>query len=152
MAPNLELKVPPPLVLVAVAAAMWGLAGLGPRLLLPGTSVIGVGLMLAGLALNLAGVAAVRHAKTTFNPLRPETATALVSTGLFGLTRNPMYLGMLLVLVGWAVYLAAPVALLGPVAFVLYITRFQIIPEERALAKLFGEGFAEYRAKVRRWL
>ena len=152
MAPNLELKIPPPLVLLAVAAAMWGIAALGPRLALPGTTVAGVALMLVGLALNLAGVAAVRHAKTTFNPLRPETATALVSTGLFGLTRNPMYLGMLVVLLGWAVYLAAPLALLGPVTFFLYITRFQIVPEERALAKLFGPDFAEYTAKVRRWL
>lgn len=152
MAPNLELKIPPPLVLLAVGAGMWALAGLGPRLALPGTSVAGIGLMLAGLALNLAGVAAVRSAKTTFNPLRPETATALVSTGLFGISRNPMYLGMLVLLAGWAVYLAAPLALLGPVAFVVYITRFQIIPEERALAQLFGERFAEYRARVRRWL
>lgn len=149
---NLELKIPPPLVLGLVAVTMWAVAGLGPRLALPGAPLIGITLLLAGVALNLAGVAAVRHAKTTFNPLRPEATTALVTTGLFGLSRNPMYVGMLVVLLGWAIYLAAPFALLGPVVFVLYITRFQIVPEERALAKLFGPSFAEYKSQVRRWL
>jgi len=63
-----------------------------------------------------------------------------------------MYVGLLCVLVAWAVFLSSAWALLGPVAFVLYITRFQIEPEERALAKLFASEYTDYQAKVRRWL
>ena len=94
----------------------------------------------------------VRRAKTTFNPLRPDTTTALVTTGLFAVSRNPMYLAMVVILVGWAIYLSSPVALIGPLVFVLYISRFQIVPEERALSVLFGARFDDYVSKVRRWI
>jgi protein-S-isoprenylcysteine O-methyltransferase Ste14 len=149
---NLELKIPPPIVLIAVGCGMWAIAKVGPLLTVPAGASVGMLLMIAGLALNITGVMTVRKARTTFNPLRPETTTALVSTGVFGVSRNPMYLGMLIALLGWAVYLSSPVALIGPAVFVLYIGRFQIVPEERALSSLFGASFAEYKAKVRRWL
>jgi protein-S-isoprenylcysteine O-methyltransferase Ste14 len=93
-----------------------------------------------------------RRAKTTVNPLKPETSAALVSTGVYSHTRNPMYLGMVLALFAWAVYLSSIWSLVGPAFFVLYITRFQIIPEERALDRLFGAPFAAYKTRVRRWL
>lgn len=57
-----------------------------------------------------------------------------------------------MLLLAWACYLAAPWALVGVLAFVLYIQRFQIAPEERALAQIFGDEFQRYRAQVRRWL
>jgi protein-S-isoprenylcysteine O-methyltransferase Ste14 len=147
----LELKVPPPLVGLVIGAAMWGIAPLGgdsPAL----AKVVAFVLCALGLFVMLAGVASFRRARTTVNPLKPETASALVTTGIYARTRNPMYVGMALVLVGWAFLLAQPQALVGPIAFVLYITRFQIVPEERVLASMFGESFAAYRARVRRWL
>ena len=76
----------------------------------------------------------------------------MVSTGIYRVTRNPMYLGLSLVLVAWAVFLSSAWALLGVAAFVLYMDRLQIAPEERALSKLFGSEYTAYRAKVRRWL
>ncbi len=150
----LELKIPPPIVVVIVGLLMWVVAMISPHFSVSGGARITVGLLLivAGFALNIAGVMTVRRFKTTFNPLRPDTTTALVSTGLFGVSRNPMYLGFLVVLLGWAAYLASPLALIGPVVFVLYINRFQIVPEERALSSLFGASFAEYKSRVRRWL
>jgi len=100
----------------------------------------------------MGGVVSFRRAKTTVNPLRPEASAALVSTGVYSFTRNPMYLGMALVLFAWAAYLSSIWSLVGPVLFALYITRFQIVPEERALERLFGASFAEYKKRVRRWL
>jgi protein-S-isoprenylcysteine O-methyltransferase Ste14 len=105
-----------------------------------------------GVAVAIGGVISFRRAETTVNPLKPETSAALVSTGVYSFTRNPMYLGMVLVLFAWAVYLSSIWSLLGPVLFTLYITRFQIIPEERALDRLFGAPFAAYKKRVRRWL
>ncbi|MDO8964399.1 MAG: isoprenylcysteine carboxylmethyltransferase family protein [Coriobacteriia bacterium] len=86
------------------------------------------------------------------NPMSPQSATTLVTTGIYRFTRNPMYLADLLFLLSWGTYLGSPVALLGAPAFVLYIDRFQISVEERVMAELFGQQYEEYRALVRRWL
>ena len=109
-------------------------------------------LAVAGIAISALGIASFKRAGTTVNPMKPELASLLVSSGVYRLTRNPMYVGLLLVLLAWAMFLAAPLALSGPLAFVLYIGRFQIAPEEVALSKLFGAEYVEYKAKVRRWL
>jgi protein-S-isoprenylcysteine O-methyltransferase Ste14 len=109
-------------------------------------------LFATGVGVALGGVVSFRRARTTVNPLKPETSAALVVTGVYAFTRNPMYLGMVLVLLAWATFLASPWSLAGPALFALYITRYQIIPEERVLAGLFGETFAAYRKRVRRWI
>lgn len=151
---GLELKLPPPLVALLVAGVMWELAKLTPQMELSGSfRHLGSGvLFLTGVLFTLGAMLTFRRSKTTVNPLKPEAATALVSGGPFRVSRNPMYLGLLLVLIGWAVLLGAPSSLAGPVVFVLYIQRFQIIPEERVLALKFGEVYAQYCARVRRWL
>lgn len=153
--PGLELKIPPPLVGAAVAGAMVAAAVLLPPVLAlsPGLR-LGVALALAGVGagFDLAGLLAFRKAKTTVNPLTPQRSSAVVTHGVYGLTRNPMYLGLALILLGLAVYLASPWALLGPVVFVAYITRFQVLPEERALEARFGAGYSAYCKRVRRWL
>lgn len=152
---TLDLRIPPPLVAVVVAAAMVGAAlWLPPVLALPSGLRIGAALVLAciGLGFDVAGLVAFRKAKTTVNPLRPERSTQVVSTGIYRITRNPMYLGLVLVLLGLAVYLASPWALLGPLAFAAYITRFQIRLEEQALTTRFGAAYTAYCKQVRRWL
>ncbi|HUS25564.1 MAG TPA: isoprenylcysteine carboxylmethyltransferase family protein [Candidatus Binatia bacterium] len=150
----LELKVPPPVVTLITAGAMWGVSRLDASLSLPADVRVDAALItgVVGLAVMLAAVWSFRRDQTTINPMRPQESSKLVSTGVFALTRNPMYLGMTLLLVAWAAYLATAWALLGPVLFVAYITRFQILPEERALSGLFGSSFAAYMARVRRWL
>lgn len=149
----LELRIPPPLVGGLIGLAMWALttrslAGLSESMRL----VVALVLVLMGAAVSLAGVVSFRRARTTVNPLKPEKTSSLVCSGIYRITRNPMYLGFLLVLIGWAVMLGSAFAVLGPVLFVGYISRFQIVPEERVLASLFGDEFAAYRARVRRWL
>lgn len=150
----LEHKIPPPIVGASLAALMWAGARISPSVQIGASLRVTVALVFAatGFVVMLSGVVAFRRASTTVNPLKPEAATSLVIAGVFRYTRNPMYVGMTAVLIGWAVWLAAPLALLGPVIFVLFINRFQIVPEERVLAELFGPAFAEYRARVRRWL
>lgn len=150
----LEHRIPPPLVGLLVGVAMWQLAKHSVQFGFPFSVRLGLGLAWAvfGVALAGLGVSAFRRAQTTVNPLNPDAASALVVLGVFRHTRNPMYVGMCLVLLGWAIYLAAPWTLLGPVLFAAYITRFQIIPEERAMADKFGKAYADYRAQVRRWL
>ena len=150
----LELKIPPPIVGLIVAAGMWAVAHLPPILQSPTLVRLWAAAVLGaiGVAVAIGGVLSFRRAKTTVNPLKPETSAALVSTGVYSFTRNPMYLGMVLVLFAWAVYLSSIWSLIGPVLFASYITRFQIVPEERVLDRLFGASFAEYKKRVRRWL
>ena len=150
----LELRIPPPIVGLIIAGGMWTVAHLPPIVQFPrlGRLSVALGLGVIGVAVAVGGVISFRRAATTVSPLKPETSAALVSTGVYSFTRNPMYLGMALALVAWAVYLSSVWSLLGPVLFALYITRFQIVPEERVLDRLFGASFAAYKKRVRRWL
>lgn len=150
----LELKVPPVAVVLVTAGLMWLVAWATPALgfLFPARDLVAIGLTLAGAVTSALGVISFRRAKTTVNPMKPESSSSLVTSGIYKLTRNPMYLGFLLVLLGWAVFLSSMPAFLILPAFILYMNQFQIEPEERALATLFGRAFAAYKAKARRWL
>lgn len=151
---TLELKVPPVLVALLTAALMGIVARAAPgfRWPLPARGLLAIGLALVGLLICAMGVAAFRRARTTVNPMTPAAASSLVGSGIYRLTRNPMYLGIALMLLGWAVFLSNALALCLPAGFVLYMDRYQIRPEERALASRFGHEFAAYASRVRKWL
>ncbi len=151
---NLEHKVPPPIVAVIFGAAMWGASNYLSHIEVNASwrIIAAVVVALIGGFFCIAGVVSFRRAKTTVNPLEPETASSLVSTGIYQVSRNPMYVGFALFLVAWAVYLSSLWILIGVIGFVLYINRFQIAPEERALAALFGVEFEQYKQTVSRWV
>ncbi|KAM3113555.1 methyltransferase family protein [Phormidesmis sp. 146-33] len=150
----LDHKIPPPIVVVLVGAAMWVTAQSTPKFEIEENLhfVIAGVIALSGFTVLALGIAAFRQAKTTINPVNPEAASSLVTGGIYCYTRNPMYVGFAALLVGWAAYLAVPWVLLGPIAFILFTTRFQIIPEEHVLDAKFGQAYSEYKEKVRRWL
>lgn len=151
---QLELRIPP-LVQVLVIGGLMGItAGFTREFLLPlAVRVLGAALLIGlGIAVVLAGIWCFRRARTTVNPMQPSAATALVTGGIYRYSRNPMYAGFLLCLCGWACYLANIYAFAGPVIFVLYMNRFQILPEERALQQRFGQEYDAYRRLVRRWM
>lgn len=149
---KLEARIPPPLLMLLCAVSGYLLARVWPWpvLLVPVWVVVAV--MLSGLALNLLPKLAFRSARTTVNPLRPAAATSLVTGGIYRHTRNPMYLGQALVLLGGMLGLGSAAALLVVPLFVGWITRFQILPEERVLSARFGADYAAFRRAVRRWL
>jgi protein-S-isoprenylcysteine O-methyltransferase Ste14 len=152
----LDLKLPPLLLAAAVAAAMWALARWLPAvsLGLPVALRIGLAAMLvaAGVGAALAGELAFRRARTTVDPMHPENSRCVVDGGIYRVSRNPMYLGFLLALAGWGLWLGQLTPLLLLPGFVLYLNRFQILPEERALQARFGEAYATYCARARRWI
>ncbi len=151
---SLELRVPPVAVAAVAALCMWMLARWTPGLQWGDSWRLGTAVLLltAGVLVAVAGVLEFRRARTTVNPTTPQAASSMVRSGIYRHTRNPMYLGMLLVLVAWAVWLASLAACAVLPAFLLYINRFQIEPEERILAGLFAADFDAYRRSVRRWL
>ncbi len=145
----LELKLPPPALALLIAVAMWGVSLATSRFEISATLRFAavVSFAIVGFGFAISGVLAIRRARTTISPIKPEAATSLVTSGVYRFTRNPMYLGLCFVLLAWAVFLSSAWAFLGPGAFVLYINRFQIAPEENALSKLFGPAFASTNPK-----
>ncbi len=150
----LENRIPPPIVALLAAALMWAIARDAPPIAMDNTlrlGLVGV-LVVVGVLLIRSGFRAFGQAKTTYNPIHIEAASALVTSGIYQYTRNPMYLGLTTFLLAWAAYLAVPWTLLGLLAFLLFITRFQIIPEERVLLRKFGDAYTAYQRQVRRWI
>lgn len=109
-------------------------------------------LVCVGQGIGIAGMLAFRRAKTTVSPVKASSASSLVILGVYRYTRNPMYVGLSLTLLAWAVVLANPLAVLWVAVYLLYITRFQILPEERVLGSLFGAEYEAYKERVRRWV
>ena len=105
-----------------------------------------------GIAIAVAAISRFNRARTTVDPMDPSKASHLVTSGIFRFTRNPIYVGMLLLLIGWAVGLGTASPWLVPPIFVLVMTLAQIIPEERALEALFGDHYLAYRGRVPRWI
>lgn len=150
----LDSKVPPPIVMVAVGGLMWAAERALPFLRFPGEfpASVAIGVAAVGLAVEVLGAASFVRARTTVDPTHPCSASKLVTTGVYRFTRNPMYLGDLVMLVGWALYLSNVLALVLVPLFVAYIDRFQIRPEEAAMSDLFGEDYSEFTSRVRRWI
>jgi protein-S-isoprenylcysteine O-methyltransferase Ste14 len=150
----LELRVPPLALVIIFAILMAAMARMVPEaeFKVSAQPLIAVGIAVLGALIAVAGVIAFRRQETTVNPFTPEQTSSLVASGIYRFTRNPMYLGFLLALAGWGLYLANWVAVLLLPVFVAYMNRFQIQPEERALRAKFGESFAGYMNAVRRWL
>jgi protein-S-isoprenylcysteine O-methyltransferase Ste14 len=150
----LENRIPPPLLMLGIGAVVaatllepapaplpvgwrWGLA---------------VGFFAAAGLFGFPAFAAFVSARTTIDPVKVDCASTLVTAWVYRITRNPMYVALFLLLCAWTAWLARPWPVIGPVAFVLFIDRFQIVPEERALLAKFGDAYADYRRSVRRWL
>lgn len=154
-APNrAELRVPPVVVVVLSGGLMHAIAQATPALshAFEGRAALAWTLFALGVAIPLAAVAEFRRARTTVDPRLPGKSSTLVASGIYRFSRNPMYVGFMLMLCGWATGLANLAAALVLPFVVAYLDRFQIAPEERALAALFGETFDAYCRRVRRWI
>lgn len=151
---GLELKVPPVVVVLICAALMWLLSVGTPGVVLsvPFRRSVSACVALAGVASSMLGVVAFHRARTTVNPIKPTLSSALVVSGIYRRSRNPMYLGFLLILLGWALWLGNVLAFAFLAVFIAYMNSFQIGPEERALREIFGDDFKIYCSQVRRWI
>jgi len=150
----LELKIPPVVLVFITAVLMWVLASVvpNPGFAFPAAPVVAVMLASAGALVSLSGVLEFRSAGTTADPRAPNQSVSLVTRGVYRVSRNPMYLGLFLVLCAWGIYLANIPALVLLPAFALYMNKFQIGPEEQHMRAKFGEEFQRYAERVRRWV
>ena len=151
---TLDHKIPPPVIALIITAIMWGLSSYLPSLSLDIDlhHIPTVTLVFIGVMFDLLGLLAFRRLRTTIDPLNPDKASTLVTSGVYRITRNPMYVGLAILLLSWAVHLAMLCPFVGPILFVLYINRFQVIPEEQAMRRNFDQEFKVYADRVWRWL
>ena len=148
----METKIPPPIVTLVFGLLIYFSQGIFPSIENQLTFYVGIFIMLLGFSILISAVRSFKRNKTTVNPLNPEQATKLVTEKIFTYSRNPMYLGMATILGS----LAFVFNLLGGIIFIalfcIYITKYQIIPEEKVMKNLFSEEFDEYMKTTRRWI
>ena len=148
----METKIPPPIVTLVFGLSIYFSRGIFQAVEIKYSFYIGILLLILGLAVLIFAVRLFRKDKTTVNPLSPEQATKLVTDGIFKYSRNPMYLGMALILCSIAVIFNLIGGIVLVALFCFYITKFQIIPEERAMSNLFAQDFDQYKQVTRRWI
>jgi protein-S-isoprenylcysteine O-methyltransferase Ste14 len=150
----MKLKVPPVIVVAITAFLMWVIEKYlsvefvefnTPKWFMISTAI-------TGILVIVLGVVQFYIKKTTVNPHKPEDSTSLVSSGIYRISRNPMYLGMLILLVFYGQYLGVGLVFLVFPIFIWYMNAFQIKPEEEMMIQLFGDEYKDYQKKVRRWI
>lgn len=147
----LELKVPPVVIFIVALLLTWYCAGLNVMPLPHPLRPLGFVIFVAGGFIGVAGVIAFRQQRTTVNPHRPQNASSLVDGGIFAYTRNPMYLGLVVGVIGAAFIVRDASGFVFAVLTMAYLQRFQIVPEERFMQDIFGDDFTRYCLRTNRW-
>ena len=148
----MRTKIPPPIVTLIFGLVIYFSKSFFPIYRFNYSNNISLLFLIFGFITLITAVRSFKRHQTTINPLNPYQASSLVNSGIFGFTRNPMYLGMLLILMSISFKFNILGGILICFLFKIYITRFQIIPEEEAMEKIFKKDFVEYKKKVRRWI
>tara|TARA_Y100000768_G_scaffold1624_1_gene1266 strand:- start:313 stop:759 length:447 start_codon:yes stop_codon:yes gene_type:complete len=145
-------KIPPPIVTLICGIAIYFSKTFFNQFFSYNNNIISLFLMILGLTIFVSAVKSFRIQKTTVNPLDPKQASSLVTSGIFKFSRNPMYLGMLIILLSMAFKFNLIGGMITSIFFYIFITKFQIIPEEAAMDELFGNEFIDYCKKTKRWI
>ncbi len=148
----MKTKIPPPVVTLVSALLIFFSKELFPSYAFDYQSMLSIGVFISGLMILVSAVSLFKKKETTVNPMSPEKASSLVVDGVFKYTRNPMYLGMSVVLLSISIQFNLIGGLLIVCLFVAYITVFQIIPEEEAMEENFGEEYLSFKKSTRRWI
>ena len=144
--------IPPPIVTLICGLGIYFSRSLFPTYNHTSIVIISSLFLSLGTMTLIAAMLSFKKQKTTVNPLQPERASSLVISGVFKYSRNPMYLGLSLILLSAAIQFNFVGGTLIVLMFIAFITKFQIIPEEIAMEKLFGEEFVQYKKKTRKWI
>lgn len=149
-----QLRLPPPLLTLLFAASMWLIAASLPAfsLAIPLRLPLTAGCLLLSALFGLSALVSFKQHQTSVDPIHPQHSKTLVTSGVYRISRNPMYLGLLFLLLGWAIFLANSVNIILMIMFIYCLNYLQIIPEEQILEQKFGQQFMAYRNRVRRWL
>ena len=149
---DIKTKFPPPLVALTFGFLINYTKNIFPKIEIKNEITFGSFMIISGLIIILSAIILFKKYQTTITPLNPSNATKLITDGIYKFSRNPMYLGLLLVLLGISIILNPTGGFILIPLFILYLNLFQIIPEENAMVDLFKDEFLEYKENVRRWI
>ena len=149
---DIKTKFPPPLVALTFGFLIDYTKNIFPKIEVKNEFIFGSFMIISGLIIILSAIILFKKYQTTITPLNPSNATKLITDGIYKFSRNPMYLGLLLVLLGISTILNPIGGLFLIPLFILYLNFFQIIPEENAMVDLFKDEFLDYKKNVRRWI
>ena len=149
---NIKTKFPPPLVALTFGLLIYYTENIFPKIEIKNEIIFGSFMIISGLIIILSAIILFKKYQTTISPLNPSNATKLITNGIYKFSRNPMYLGLLSVLLGISIIINLVGGFFFILLFILYINLFQIIPEENAMVDLFKDEFLEYKKNVRRWI
>ena len=149
---NIKTKFPPPLVALTFGFLIYYTKNIFPKIEIKNEIIFGSFMIISGLIIILSAIILFKKYQTTISPLNPSNATKLITNGIYKFSRNPMYLGLLLVLLGISITLNLTGGFFFILLFILYMNLFQIIPEENAMVDLFKDQFIDYKKNVRRWI
>ena len=148
----MKTKIPPPIIALVMIVLIY----LSSLLIVPTTfnyqNSLSILVLIMGLACVLPSFRLFARYKTTISPLTPSDTAALVTEGMYRYSRNPMYLGLLLITIASTIWFGTWLGIIINIVFIFLINFLQIIPEEEALLEIFGEEYEEYKKNVRRWI
>ena len=149
---QIKTKIPPPLVALTFGFLINYTKNIFPKVEIKNEIIFGSFMIISGLIIILSAIILFKKYQTTITPLNPSNATKLITDGIYKFSRNPMYLGLLLVLLGISIIINLTGGFFLIPLFILYLNLFQIIPEENAMVDLFKDEFLDYKKNVRRWI
>ena len=145
-------KIPPPIVTFAFGLMIYFSRNIFPDINNIIFYVLSLFFIILGPSVLISAVRSFKAEQTTINPININNASSLVISGVFKYSRNPMYLGMVFILLALSFGFNLVGGILFTSIFIVYITKFQIIPEEAAMKRIFGEDFNRYKNETRRWI
>ena len=148
----MKTKIPPPIVTLIFGLCIYFSGPYFPEYIFSMANFLSGLILFVGVSILIVSAVSFKRHQTTINPLKPEQASSLIISGVFSFSRNPMYLGMVFILLALSFRFNLVGGILFTSIFIMYITKFQIIPEEAAMKSIFGEDFNKYKNKTRRWI
>ena len=146
------IKIPPPLIVLVLIVSIYFSSKKIDLINIPLQLEISIFILSAGILIFVNPVLQFIKSKTTVNPIQFEEVNKLVTSGIFKYSRNPMYLGMLMIVLSASIFYLNIYSILTPLLFILWINKFQIKREEEFLIEKFGDEYLSYKKKTRRWI
>jgi len=146
------IKIPPPILVIILTSLVYFSSTKLELIYLPYRQIVSVIILIIGLIVIVSPVVDFIKSKTTVNPVKFKNVNRLVTTGIYRYSRNPMYLGMILIIISTTVYYLNFLSVFSPLIFYIWINKFQINREEIFLEDKFGSEYLEYKSKTRRWI
>ena len=146
------IKIPPPILVIILTSLVYFSSTKLELIYLPYRQIVSVTILIIGLIVIVSPVVDFIKSKTTINPVKFKNVNRLVTTGIYRYSRNPMYLGMILIIISTTVYYLNFLSVFSPLIFYIWINKFQINREEIFLEDKFGSEYLKYKSKTRRWI